>query len=182
MLFAIAPAFTRPNDALAYGNGDLVANDTTAANVVPLDFLNDGNFRDTRAGWLRRAMLTIRAAGVSITSGTFNLDLYRFRPTVTNGDNGVYAPLSSPGLQGPGWIARLSGSLVVATANEAYASLTPGAGQNQFDIPIRLDRPLRTAADQTSDGLWGLLSAGAAWTPVANAVFNVRCEFDVPSS
>lgn len=182
MLFAIAPTFTRPADTTAYANGDLVANNTTAASVVPLDFLSGGNFLDTRAGWLRRAVVSLRGAGISATNGTFNLDLFRYRPAVANGDNGAYAPIAGPGLLGPDWICRLSGALVVATANEAYGSLQPGGANNQFDVAIRLDRPASNAPFGPTDGLFGLLSAGAAWTPVASATVSVRLELDTPYS
>jgi hypothetical protein len=181
MLFAISPDFTRPADTTAYTVGDLVANNTTPANVVPLDFMTAGTFLDTRSGWLRRAMVTVRGAGVSITNGSFNLDVFRYRPAVTNGDNGVYAPLSGASQIGPGWIARLSGALVVNTANEAYGSLQPGGANNQFDIPIRLDRPASNVRGLADDGLFGLLSAAGAWTPPSAAVFAVRLEFDTPA-
>lgn len=177
MLFASAAPFTRPADVTAYASGDLVANSTTAADVVPLDF-NQGDFWNLRSGWIRRANLRIVAPAVGIANGTFNLDLFRRRPRVNAGDNAALAVRQGPNGE-PRWICRLTGSLVLTTSVEAVGQLTPGSATNPFDVPIKLERA--NAPGEIDDGLFGLLSAGGAWTPVALAQFHVSLDFDTPS-
>lgn len=170
--------YVTPADATAYTAGDLVGNDASAANFAPIIF-NAGSFFDLRSGWLRRANLRMAAPSISIANGTFNLDLFKYRPTVANGDNGVLAV--RPGPQGqPLWITRLQGNLVLATDAEAYGQLTPGGLTNAFDVPVTLDRDRRGLPDE---GLFGVLSAGAGYTKGASPItINISLEFDAPST
>jgi len=84
--YVTAPSFTRPNDTTAYQDADLVANSTTAGEVVPLKFI---------IPWKRSCIIrgaSIRKSdGADITGALFTLHLYRNAPTVTNGDNGALA-------------------------------------------------------------------------------------------
>jgi hypothetical protein len=181
MLLAIPAVFQTASGATPYGNNDLVADSTTAASVTPMDFLFDGNFKDTRAGWLRRALLTVEATGVSVANAAFTLDLFRYRPAVTAGDNGAYAVVASSGSVEPGWIARLSSQTTFAAANSAYASLHAG-GANQFDIPIRLDRAI-SGSNRPDEGLFGLLWTANGFTaPSSGLRVSCRLELDTPYS
>lgn len=83
-------AFNRPANTTAYASGQLVANDTVAANVVPVQI--GGGV--CRAGGDVGATRGIRLekSGTSIANASFRVHLFRQAPTMTNGDGGVYLP------------------------------------------------------------------------------------------
>lgn len=84
MIITPSSSFIRPADTTAYASGDLVANSTTAGNVVPLTF--DMSIKSGVVGYVR-----LRKSGSTATSATFALHIFTERPIVTNGDNGALA-------------------------------------------------------------------------------------------
>src|SRR6266566_5156773 len=94
MAFSIVVAqasFNRPADTNAYSSGDLVANSTTAASVVPLSFTaaltSGGSFI------IRRARLM--KSDLSVINAKFVLHLYGADPSassgIATGDNGAWS-------------------------------------------------------------------------------------------
>ena len=77
--------FTRPADTTAYASGDLMANSTTAASVVPITV---GGWGLTTGSGSFIHQVRIRKSGTSVTTCTIRVHLLRAVPaTVTNGDN-----------------------------------------------------------------------------------------------
>lgn len=145
-------AFTRPADTTAYSSGDLVANNTVAGNVTPMQFtaarVAEGSFMIRRARMYK--------SGTSITTAAFRLHLYKAAPTVTNGDNGVF---SSSGA------ASYIGALDI-TVDQAF---TDGAfGASDIDeMSVKLD---------SGQIIYGLLEARGAYAPTSSEVFTLFVE------
>src|SRR5258708_13517408 len=78
-LTAASSTFIRPNNTTAYVLGQLVADNTTAGSIHPLQFtLPTANFKLQRIGVVK--------SGPSNTNAIFRLHLYSNGPTVANGD------------------------------------------------------------------------------------------------
>ena len=90
---AVAVAtLTRPADTIAYAAGDLVANNVTAASVVPLA-LQVARI-DGGTGLVRRVRLSTSRTGLAGTE-MFRVHLFRNDPAtgagIANGDNGAFS-------------------------------------------------------------------------------------------
>jgi hypothetical protein len=83
-LFSTSSSFTRPANTTTYSGNELVANDTTAGNVVPLLFT-----LPIQGFLLTQVKLNLNGAS-SNTNAQFYLHLYQFSPTVVNGDGGAF--------------------------------------------------------------------------------------------
>src|SRR6185503_8243660 len=81
----LSNSITRPADTTAYASGDLVANDTVAANVTPFTFA--GAVRQVGyRGVIKQVRL--HASQVLLANGSFRVHFFKDTiPTVTNGDN-----------------------------------------------------------------------------------------------
>lgn len=116
----LTASFTRPGDTTAYTIGDLVANDTTAANVKPLQFGVPA--KGGQIVWVKFA--NNRA---TITNATFTIMFYATNPVATaptNGDNGAYA-FKEAGILG---IVPLT----IMTTNNDFGSSTIKLGDTNF--------------------------------------------------
>lgn len=148
----VSATFTRPADTTAYASGDLVANSTTAGNVVPMTFpLSDIG----RGGMIRRCR--IRKSGTSVTSSSFRLHLYTTASiTCANGDNGA-------------WSTNQAINYVGAFDVTVDRAFTDGASGN--GIPV--------TGYEINFGLnnyYGLLEARGTYTPASAEVFTVELE------
>jgi hypothetical protein len=145
-------SFTRPADGNAYTSGDLVANSTTAASVVPMTFA----FQDwARGGLIRRCR--IRKSGTSVTSASFRLHLYTSKAiTCANGDNGA-------------WSTNLASNYVGAFDITVDKAFTDGASGN--GIPI-----MGSEINFQRNTYYGLLEARDAYTPSSAETFLVELE------
>lgn len=152
MIVQSSSSFTRPADTTAYSIGDLVANSTTAVNVVPLSFVFPSpNLKIWRAG------VTFNSA--TPTNGKFILYLYRSSPTVTNGDNGAWLSTESGFL----------GSIAIDASTLTFSDKTTGYGYyilSSTSSPLAFSNPPNTI-------VYGLLAAAAAYTPTNAEVFTV---------
>ncbi len=147
-------AFTRPNDTTAYASGDLVANSTTAASVVPISFA-DTTRNVGGSGAIRRAR--IFKSSVGITTASFRLHLYSSLPVPANGDNAAWSTPRS------GYLGALDGTMATAFTDAAQCIAVPVDGT---EITYH-------AGGAT---LYGLLEARSAYTPVAQETFTVELE------
>lgn len=143
-------SFTRPNDTTAYAQHDLVANDTTAANVDPL------TFTFLHAGWLRKAVL--HHTNPVAANGVFKLWIVAADFTPTNGDNGAFGG------------AVLANILAVVDITANNQSNTGGAIGETFFTNGQWEIP---AGD-----CFGFLQVDAAYTPGAQEVFTVTLSID----
>jgi hypothetical protein len=79
----VSVSFNRPADTIAYTVGDLIANSTTAASVVPMMLsvarVNDGT------GMIRR--LRLKTNDTTFANAVIRVHLYRDSPTIAAGDN-----------------------------------------------------------------------------------------------
>lgn len=147
--------FTRPADTTAYASGDLVANSTTANQVVPMQFTvarESGG-----SGMIRRAR--IRKSGTSISNASFRLHLYNVAPTPSNGDNGV-------------WLTNQSIEYVGALDIVCDRAFTDGSiGNGVPTVGFEINFKLESGAI-----LYGLMEARGAYTPASAEVFLVELE------
>ena len=143
-----ATAFTRPADTTAYTSGDLVANSTTAASVVPLKFTVNTGTRIQRAG--------IVLSDATNTNASFRLHLYSSSPTcaTNHGDNASWSTTAS------GYI----GSIDVDCTTRAFTDFVTGVGNSiSGGVPLEVG----------SGVIYGLLEARAAYTPTSAETFTV---------
>lgn len=87
----VSASFVRPADAAVYASGDLVANSTVAASVVPLSFTSSG----ATTGSVSVTRVRLKKTSVSTTNASFRVHLYSADPSassgIVNGDNGVWS-------------------------------------------------------------------------------------------
>lgn len=152
----VSARFTRPADTTAYASGDLVANNTTAGSVVPLN-LKDASRGPSHAGRIRR--VRIRKSGTSTTNAAFRVHLYAVASiTCANGDNGAFSTNGAANYLGQ----------VDVTVGQAF---TDGAGGDAI-----ADISFRTPSD--SSNLSALIEARGAYTPASAEVFTVAIEVE----
>jgi len=156
----VSSNFTRPNDTSAYTAGDLVANSTTAASVVPLSWATTGS----RPFYISR--IRLQKTGAIVTNAQFRIHLYDAAPVVsTTGDNAAFASVVAGVAK---WLGSFDGTMV--------ASQSDGAAVNCLPTGNFLRR------DYIGDPgtLYGLIEALAAYTPIAEEVFTATpvTEFD----
>lgn len=154
-------SFTRPADTTAYASGDLVANDTTAANVVSMSFAAAQGSGGPVT--IRRAR--IKKSGTSTTNASFRLHLFRTDPValssgIANGDNGVFSTKN---------VAEYLGAFDI-TVGQAFVDGAAGIGvpNNGTDVT--------TVTPNGATTIYGLLEARAAYTPANAEVFTVQLE------
>lgn len=160
----VTATFTRPNDTAVYAAGDLVANSTTAASVIPMSWAVPGNETfDIPYIKLRKA-----GTGSAATNALFRLHLFSVLPTIaTTGDNGVMASVVT---DAAGWLGSFDNSFMAGFANSCTGLLVPTEGVIKPDfIP-----PVAAA----SILIYGLLEARAAYTPIAVEVFLATLVFE----
>ena len=152
----VEASFTRPADATTYASGDLVANNTTAGSVTPMEFtvarVAGGS------GMIRRAR--VRKTSTGVTGASFRLHLYLSAPTPQNGDNGVWSTNKA---------ADYVGALDV-TVDRAFTDGAAGNGIPTNGAEINFDLP----DGQTK--LYGLLEARGAYAPGSGETITVGLE------
>lgn len=139
---------TRPADTTAYASGDLVANNTTAASVVPSKCNTGGVDKPRNISRVR-----LSKSGTSVTNAQFRLHFYNAKPTCANGDNGVWSTDKA---------ANYIGSVDV-TIDKAF---TDGAAGQAV-----ITGGLAFAPEGLTDNLHILIEARAAYTPASAEVF-----------
>lgn len=144
-------SFTRPGDTTQYAANDLVANDTTAGNVTPMQFIT----ANSSGGFLRAVRIT--HSDPDATNSTFRLWLLSSLPTVTNGDNGALAGAVA---------ATVLGTVEVTVDENMGGQCSHGwtaLDSNQIYV---------------GETFYALLEATAAYTPGNAEVFTVYCRVD----
>ena len=143
--------FTRPSDTTQYTSGDLVANSTTAGSVVVMPF----TVIVAQGRAMKIKTVKLETTSTTATNATFRLHLYATKPTVTNGDNGV-------------WLS-VEGTHIGFVDLDALLAFSDAIGNTTaFDDTQNIYWRLATG-----EILYGLLEARAAYTPVSAEVFTV---------
>lgn len=155
-IWNISASFTRPNDTTAYASGDLVANSTTAGSVTPMSFTLGGN---NMPGMTRIVRARLRKSGTTAANATFRVHIYGASPTVANGDNGAWSTDQA---------SNYFGSIDFAT-QKAFTDGCAEVGAAAAGSEMMLRCP-------SSNVLYALLEARAAYTPSANEVFTLTLE------
>jgi hypothetical protein len=145
-------SFTRPADGTAYGSADLVANDTDAADVVPLKWR-------AQSGAGRIVAATLFTDDETVTNANFTLYLFRSAPSPSVGDNGVFALDSAE---------PLIGTVAMDLTSGATATSTDKFKRFAISTPISFQ----------ADTLYGLLATAAAYDPDGAETFTVTLEIE----
>lgn len=154
MIRKCTATFTRPDNTSAYQANDLVANNTTAGNVVPMTF-------NLGAGGGRIVRIHIQKSDhTDVANATFSLRLFEDSPTVANGDNGAISHSVSK------HIATVPLTIMVAGTDDAYTTIN--LGETNFV----------GGAFAAESVIYGLLEAEAAYGPAALEVFTVTLYVD----
>lgn len=149
-IIRLTDSFSRPADILSYAAGDLVANSTVAASVVPLKFkVPTGNGRGYKI-----KQVSLAKTGTSVAAADFRIHLYGTAPTVTNGDNGAWLSTRSDHI---GFV-DLTTMLAFSDGASSINAVGDGAG------PACTLSPLETT-------IYGLIEVDAAYAPVSGETF-----------
>jgi hypothetical protein len=152
--------FTRPNNVTAYASGNLVANSTTAASVVPLSWTLAYSIVTAPVRCKRSRM---QKSGTTAANSAFRLHLYGAPPTVANGDGGAWSTDTS---------GNYLGYMDMTQQGSTLLAFTDGcAGWGAFGAGGELN--LKLGAGKT---IYGLLEARAAYAPAANETFTLVLE------
>jgi hypothetical protein len=166
IISASSTQFARPGDTTAYAAGDLIANNTSAASVVPLSF----TFR-SREPFLQIDRALLRKSSTGVTNPSFRLNLYSAIPVISvSGDNGL---MSANTTAATTFIGGLSTSGTLTThLDGGVSNLLPFCGTSAFPLPLFVDcRSLITGGESVK--LYGLLEALAAYAPGNAETFDV---------
>jgi hypothetical protein len=151
-------SFTRPSDTSAYQAADLVANSTTAASVVPMQW---GTGPLGGMGIIRAAK--IAKSTVTATAATFIVHVFLADPgTPTNGDNGALAVASAVNYLGEIAVDMSTGG----SPGTAYLFKSSAAVAIHFNT--------YNAGGQ----LYGLLEVTGAYAPGSAEVFRVTLDIE----
>lgn len=150
-----APTMTRPADTTAYAAGDLVANSTTAGSVVPLEFDVGGG-----SGMVRKIRIRTNRTSGGTTNAVFRVFLFRTAPTVAGGDNAAFNPANA---------ANYLGAMDVVLTDQ-FSDGAVGNGVPAVGSEINYSLP------DGSTKLFGLVRAGAAYTPASAEQISVALE------
>jgi len=150
-----AATMTRPADTTAYAVGDMVANNTVAGSVTPIQFSNAVR-SSGGTGVLRR--LRLKKSGVSVTAASFRVHLFRSSPTAGAGDNAAFSVSAGA--------ANYLGKVDI-TCDQAFGDGAVGFSDvSAGDIQIN---------PSTTD-IFALLEARGAYTPTSAETFNLTAE------
>lgn len=154
-------SFTRPADTTAYAVGDLVANSTTAASVVPIE-LDLGSYVNYNA-FIRAARLT--NSSKSVTNASFRIHLFSTAPTVaTSGDNGAAFSTVTPLVSnGANYLGAIDLTIDTNFTDVGFGRNVPKEGSE-------------ISTFVTGDKLYALIEARAAYTPTSAEVFTLTIE------
>lgn len=152
----VTDSFTRPSDTTAYAANDLIANDVDAGDVEALEFaIGTGNGRGVKIVGAR----LVKTDASDVANSAITLHLYASDPTPANGDNGAWSTDIA------NYIGSIAFPTMTAFTDDALAVVHEGAisgGVNSLKTYLR-----------STDTIYGLLMATAAYSPASAEVFTV---------
>lgn len=147
--------FARPANTTQYAANDLVANHATAGTVAPLEFAPGARYPGG-AGTIKA--VSIDKSAVAVTDAVFKVHLFTLAPTVTNGDNGAFAPADGVA---KGYLGAVEVTVGQAIGDGAH-------GRATCDILFDTDKP--------NSKLFALIEATDTYTPASGETFGVTLE------
>ena len=151
----VSDTFDRTADTTAYADEDLVSTTTVAGDVVPLSF----TIPVQNGRGIRIVSAAIQKSATSATNATFSLYLYAEEPIPANGDNGAFSTDVA------GFIGVIDFPIMTAYTDDARAVIHSGAVSGGFNA---INHYMRS-----TDIIYGLLKAQAAYTPASAETFTV---------
>ena len=149
----VSATFARPADIIAYSVGDLVANSTSAAAVVPLalpcQFKSDGGFSIA-------TRFKLAKSNNSITLAQFRVHLFTAPPTLANGDNGA---ILASGVSSYLGYADITMDQVLSDGAAGFTGTTQGL----ITLP----------SGDAGGNVYALIEARAAYAPVSAESFTL---------
>ncbi len=156
--------FTRPGDTNVYAAGDMVANNTAAASVVPLVW-RVANAKANSAASFYVTGVRLRLDKSDVTSAQFRVHLYKALPTFTSsGDNGVFGTVVATGYAD--WVASFDVTIVAKHADGVAGVAVPTEGM--------ICPQLVAGTPESPVVLYGLIEALAAYTPKSAGVITAE--------
>jgi hypothetical protein len=167
----VRASFTRPNDTNAYTSGDVINNSTSSPLVLtfPRATIDAGG-----NSILQEVILTSSANQAT----KLDCELWLFDTTITpDNDNAVFTPTDAEML-------TIVAVVAISASSWKGGDATVGAGGNALVVLPNLSIPINTrksggAAGATAgtNDLYGVLVARAAYTPVAQEIFQATLKF-----
>jgi hypothetical protein len=150
-------SFTRPGDTTPYTIGDLIANNTTAASVLPLTFSLSNSFG---TGRFRLTRIRLSKTGTTNTNANFRIHLYAATPGIpANGDNGAFSTAGAAN-----WLGNIDVASMVAFTDGCAGTGSAASGSEMF---------VNLAAGST---VFAYMAALAAYVPANAEVFTLTIE------
>jgi hypothetical protein len=163
MIITPFASLTRPSDTTSYSQGDLIANDTDEADVVPMRFgvgkLGHG------AGKVVGGRL--HKDDETVTNADFILHLFTAEPNPAVGDN---AQLNSSGTYAVASLESYIGSITFDMTTGAAATSGSVTESVALTAPLYFDLELETNAGRV---IYGLLEADAGYAPASGEIFKI---------
>lgn len=177
ILSVTAPTFTRPNDTTAYTAGDLVANSTSAASVVALQWRIARDSMPKRQIKIVAARIVVTGAG-AIANKTIGAHLFEVVPTFqTGGDNSATSSVVATAAAN-GFIGSLQATCNILCAD---GSLGQGGPISSSTTSIVSAIPWNPSVAPDAGGffnIYGFLEARAGYTPAAQETYSVSLLFE----
>jgi hypothetical protein len=159
-LMQVRSTLTRPNDANAYAQNDLIASSTTAGSIVVPSLALPNSF----FAWcmIRRLRLyTTKASGMSTFQALIEM-WADIAPTFTNGDNGAYAVATGAA----NYIGAMTMAVMTQVGDGGYAEGIPNKGSE-----------IGFAGSYPKNIYWSMKEADATgFTPAALQPFTLVAE------
>jgi hypothetical protein len=150
--------FVRPANATPYASGQLVANSTVAASVLPLAFISSG----PSIGVLCIQRVRLKKSSVSTTNASFRVHFYDADPSassgIVNGDGAAWSTSAAH------WLGAMD--VVIATA---FSDGSAGIGVANQGTEI-------TSIFTNGRTIYALVEARAAYTPASGETFTAVVE------
>lgn len=156
--------FTRPSDTNVYAAGDLVANSTSAASVVPMSWAV--SLAGYNAASFYVTGVRLKMDDPDVTNAQFRVHLYKTAPTFTSsGDNGVYGTVVATG--NASWLASFDVTFVALHADGAVGIAVPTEA-------MMVPQLLVSQIPGSPVTVYGLIEARAAYTPKSAGVITAE--------
>lgn len=148
---------TRPNDTTAYTKADAISDNATTATAAGAFTLN---LLTQNGGSARITDVTLHKSVTNVTNATFWLLLFTSLPAVAGWEDNAASAITDAEM------LECKGMIPFAAASWAEV----GTGDVQT---VTLNTPIGIVCNSDSSTIYGILIAGAAYTPAANEVFTV---------
>lgn len=160
-------SFTRPANTTAYSTGQLVANDTVAANVVPLSWVcSDSNAATLSKATFKIVRIRLKKSTNAVGAGTFTMWFFGTDPTAASG------------------LSVGDGGTLAGNVKDAVFLGTSSFASNNFigsDCAYSMSTPTSAGTGgiivvPASGTVYGFILASAPYTPGSSEVFTVTLE------